>query len=235
MDAIWKLSLSVAALLALSAAASADDAPNRQLECWTLLNLDDGAVMTLPIGKEQFELVTMTLNGMEYAAAYVSDGLEHRWHINPEEGEARSDYQVIVNADLTAGYYDFTGLEVGEEREAQTLFFCGFTAETRYQTSNTEAAAVNSGELAVYMALIRQKIERNWAAPASAGAELKCAVRVRQVPGGDVTGVTILTCNGDDAVRRSVEAAIYRSSPLPEPSDPSLFDRNILLNLSIRQ
>ena len=85
MDAIWKLSLSVAALLALSAAASADDAPNRQLECWTLLNLDDGAVMTLPIGKEQFELVTMTLNGMEYAAAYVSDGLEHRWYINPEE------------------------------------------------------------------------------------------------------------------------------------------------------
>ena len=79
--------------------------------------------MTLPIGKEQFELVTMTLNGMEYAAAYVSDGLEHRWYINPEEGEeVSSDYQVIVKADLTAGYYDFTGLEVGEEREANTVF-----------------------------------------------------------------------------------------------------------------
>ena len=60
----WTTSLSVAALLALSAAASADDASSRQLECWTLLNLDEGAVMTLPIGKEQFELVTMTLNGM---------------------------------------------------------------------------------------------------------------------------------------------------------------------------
>ncbi|MCP4303085.1 MAG: cell envelope integrity protein TolA [Gammaproteobacteria bacterium] len=96
-------------------------------------------------------------------------------------------------------------------------------------------AAVDSGALAVYMAQIRQKIERNWSAPASAGAELQCSVRVRQVPGGEVVGVSILTCNGDDAVRRSVEAAIYRSSPLPEPSDPSLFDRNILLNLSIRQ
>jgi len=96
-------------------------------------------------------------------------------------------------------------------------------------------AAVDAGELAVYMALIRQKIERNWSAPASAGAEMKCSVRVRQVPGGEVIGVTILTCNGDDAVKRSVEAAIYRSSPLPEPSDPNLFDRNILLNLSIRQ
>jgi len=96
-------------------------------------------------------------------------------------------------------------------------------------------AAVDSGALAVYTAQIRQRIERNWSAPASAGAELKCSVRVRQVPGGEVVGVTILSCNGDDAVRRSVEAAIYRSSPLPEPSDPSLFDRNILLNLSIRQ
>ena len=230
----WMTSQSVAVLLALSTAATADDASSRQLECWTLLNLDEGAVMTLPIGKEQFELVTMTLNGMEYAAAYVSEGLEHRWHINPEEGDVRSDYQVIVKADLTAGYYDFTGLEVGEEREAKTVFFCRFTAETRYQTSNTEAAA-ESGALAVYMAQIRQKIERNWSAPASANAELECSVRVRQIPGGEVIGVTILSCNGDEAVRRSVEAAVHRSSPLPEPSDPSLFDRNILLNLNIRQ
>ena len=96
-------------------------------------------------------------------------------------------------------------------------------------------AAVDSGALALYMAQIRQKIERNWSAPASADAELKCSVRVRQVRGGEVVGVTIVSCNGDEAVRRSVEAAIYRSSPLPEPSDPNLFDRNILLNLSIRQ
>ncbi len=126
----WTTSLSVAALMALSGAASADDASSRQLECWTLLNLtDDDAVMTLPIGKEQFELVTMTLNGLEYKATYVADGLEHRWHINPEEGEVRSDYQVIVNTDLTAGYFDFTGVEDGDEREAETAFFCRFIAE----------------------------------------------------------------------------------------------------------
>ena len=98
-----------------------------------------------------------------------------------------------------------------------------------------QLAAVDSGALAVYMAQIRQRIERNCAVPASAPAELECSVRVRQVPGGEVVGVTILSCGNDAAVHRSVEAAIYRSSPLPEPSDPSLFDRNILLNLSIRQ
>ena len=111
-------------------------------------------------------------------------------------------------------------------------------AEERQMEIDIESnrlAAVNSGEQAVYMTMIRQKIVRNWNAPASAGKELECSVRVQQIPGGDVTGVTILSCNGDDAVKRSVEAAVRNSSPLPEPSDPSLFDRNILLNLSIRQ
>jgi colicin import membrane protein len=111
-------------------------------------------------------------------------------------------------------------------------------AEERQMEINAEAErleAVNSGEMEVYMAMIRQRVERNWSAPASAGAELECSVRVRQVPGGEVTGVTILTCNGDEAVKRSVEAAIYKASPLPEPSNPNLFDRSILLNLSIRQ
>ena len=128
--------------------------------------------------------------------------------------------------------------DIQRQREENERIRKELEAEERQAEIDAEEnrlAAVDSGELAVYMALIRQKIERNWNAPASAGAELKCSVRVRQIPGGDVTGVTILTCNGDDAVKRSVEAAIYRSSPLPEPSDPSLFDRNILFNLSIRQ
>lgn len=128
--------------------------------------------------------------------------------------------------------------DIQRQRDENVRIRKELEAEARQAEIDAEEnrlAAVDAGELAVYVAMIRQKIERNWAAPASAGAELKCSVRVRQVRGGEVTGVTILTCNGDEAVRRSVEAAIYNSSPLPEPSDPSLFDRNILLNLSIRQ
>jgi len=122
-----------------------------------------------------------------------------------------------------------------EENERQRKELEAEERQAEINAEENRLAAVDSGELAVYMALIRQKVERNWSAPASANAELKCSVRVQQIPGGEVIGVKILTCNGDDAVKRSVEAAIYRSSPFPEPSDPSLFDRNILLNLSIRQ
>jgi colicin import membrane protein len=128
--------------------------------------------------------------------------------------------------------------DIERQREENDRIRLELEAEGRQAEIDAEAdrlAAVNSGEMEVYMAMIRQKVERNWSAPASAGAELECSVRVRQVPGGDVTGVTILSCNGDEAVQRSVKAAIYKSSPLPEPSNPSLFDRSILLNLSIRQ
>ncbi|MCG8371054.1 MAG: TonB C-terminal domain-containing protein [Proteobacteria bacterium] len=96
-------------------------------------------------------------------------------------------------------------------------------------------AARNSAEMAAYQFAIAQQVRRSWAVPASAGPETRCTVRVTQLPGGEVVGVNIIGCNGDEAVRRSVEAAIRRASPLPEPSDPNLFDRNLTLNLTLER
>lgn len=88
-------------------------------------------------------------------------------------------------------------------------------------------AAMNSGALARYQYAIQQRIQRNWVRPASARPGLECVVNVRQLPGGEVVGATIGQCNGDEAVQRSIEAAVFKASPLPEPEDPNLFDRNL--------
>ncbi len=96
-------------------------------------------------------------------------------------------------------------------------------------------AARNSAEMAAYQFAIAQKVRQSWAVPASAGPETRCSVRVTQLPGGEVVGVNIISCNGDEAVLRSVEAAIRRASPLPEPADPDLFDRNLTLNLTLER
>lgn len=90
--------------------------------------------------------------------------------------------------------------------------------------------AIESGALAQYVALIRQRVERNWARPGSARPGLSCEVHVTQIPGGEVVNVRIGACNGDDAVRRSIEAAVMRASPLPPPDDPSLFERNLIFD-----
>lgn len=89
------------------------------------------------------------------------------------------------------------------------------------------AAAADSGALAEYVGLIRQKVERNWVPPASARPGLECEVIVNQLPGGQVGDVRLGRCNGDDAVRRSIEAAVRKSDPLPLPADPALFERNL--------
>jgi colicin import membrane protein len=89
------------------------------------------------------------------------------------------------------------------------------------------ASAADSGALAEYVDLIRQKVERNWIPPASARPGLECEVLVNQLPGGTVGDVRVGRCNGDDAVRRSIETAVRRADPLPLPSDPALFERNL--------
>jgi len=104
-------------------------------------------------------------------------------------------------------------------------------AQLREQMAAEEArnAAERSGLLAQYIALIGQKIERNWIRPPSAKPGLECVVQVTQIPGGQVVAVKVVRCNGDDAVIRSVEAAVYQASPLPDPADPSLFERRLQL------
>jgi colicin import membrane protein len=88
-------------------------------------------------------------------------------------------------------------------------------------------SAAAAGLLDQYAEVIRQKVERNWIRPASARQGLHCVVLVKQIPGGEVVDVRVVECNGDAAVVRSIEAAVFRSSPLPPPPNPSLFDRSL--------
>ncbi len=88
-------------------------------------------------------------------------------------------------------------------------------------------AARSSGALASWQAQITARIQRAWLRPPSAKAGIECILDVTQVPGGEVTNVRLGACNGDQAVRDSIVAAVYRASPLPPPPDPSLFERNL--------
>ncbi|HEY3487311.1 MAG TPA: cell envelope integrity protein TolA, partial [Gammaproteobacteria bacterium] len=74
---------------------------------------------------------------------------------------------------------------------------------------------------------IQQKVERHWIKPPSASSGMICRLVIRQIPGGEVISVEIETSGGDAAFERSVEQAIYMASPLPEPPDPRVFDRDL--------
>ncbi len=100
-------------------------------------------------------------------------------------------------------------------------------AEIDAESNRLDAMAASAE--AVYIFAIQQKISRNWVRPPTAVAGIECVVNIRQLPGGEVVSVSIGACNADSTVRRSIEAAVYKASPLPAPADPSVFDRNLRL------
>jgi colicin import membrane protein len=85
----------------------------------------------------------------------------------------------------------------------------------------------SSGAMMSWIGQIANRIQRAWLRPPSAKPGIDCVVHVTQVPGGAVTSVKVGECNGDAAVRESIESAVMRASPLPPPPDPALFERDL--------
>ena len=124
--------------------------------------------------------------------------------------------------------------DIQRQREENERIRRELEAEERQAEIDAEArrlAAADSPEMAAYTFAMAQKIRRSWAVPASANEDTVCVVRVRQTRTGDVISANIVSCNGDEAVRRSVEAAVMRASPLPRPSNPDLFREDLRITL----
>lgn len=122
--------------------------------------------------------------------------------------------------------------ELKRQADADAKAQAAKEAELKAQLAAEEGrtSAVNAGLLNQYIALIQQKVMRNWIKPPTARAGLECEVRVAQAMGGTVLSVEVGRCNGDGAVRTSIEQAVQSASPLPAPPDPRLFERNLIFN-----
>ena len=75
----------------------------------------------------------------------------------------------------------------------------------------------SDAELAGYKAAVEQRVKRNWLRPANTADDLTCEVVVRLLPDGGVQSVRIVRSSGNGAFDRSVEAAVFKSDPLPKP------------------
>ena len=97
-----------------------------------------------------------------------------------------------------------------------------------------EMQVAQAGVVDRYRALIEQHIYRNWNRPPSARAGVECNLTITQAQGGVVLSVKIGDCNGDAAMRQSIENAVLKASPLPPPPDPRAFERIVNLKFKPR-
>lgn len=140
-----------------------------------------------------------------------------------KEVEARRQAQARAEAERKEQERQLRLAEAQEKTERE--------ADLRRSLAAEQSAAARSGPaLANWESMIAAKITRAWLRPPTARTGIECMLYVTQVPGGEVTQVRIGECNGDQAVRESIEAAVYRASPLPPPPDPALFDRNLKID-----
>lgn len=79
-----------------------------------------------------------------------------------------------------------------------------------------------------YVKLIERHVGKKWIKPASTTKDMFCEVIITQNRAGTVLSVKTEKCKGDKAFQQSVERAVLRASPLPDPPSADVFDRNIL-------
>ena len=133
---------------------------------------------------------------------------------------------------------------VEEERLKQLEAMREHDAELQRQAAAQEALQeqvakeqreFRAGQMATlsqqYQLAIRQQVTDNWLRPPTAREGLRCTLRIVQIPGGEIISANIAgACNGDEATRRSLVAAVERAGSLPYRGFEDVFEREIDFN-----
>ena len=99
------------------------------------------------------------------------------------------------------------------------------------QIKAAHAAAARNKAIADYLSRIRGKIRGNIVVPPEIKGNPEAIFEVTQLPSGEiVTGsVRLKRSSGHAALDAAIERAILKSSPLPKPPQPDLFERSLEL------
>ena len=85
-------------------------------------------------------------------------------------------------------------------------------------------------DMEAYITVIKQSVLANW--KPNRGEDMnKCVVVLAQTFRGEVLNVVFEECAHEAPVRKSIEDAVYLSSPLPLPVNTDCFERTLKISL----
>ena len=189
-------------------------------DSWGAIFNENAPVLVVATINKDEKTGKIKVSGKSLETKYYLDGIDHRWDWD--------NYSFVIEPDGDAAYYVFSDEETTtpdhnftcRQREIEAL-------QKAINEEDEPMQALNSNEMPAYQFALQQKVLRNWAPPSSAPAGLDCLVQVRQSATGEVISANVVSCNGDTAVERSIEAAVYKASPLPLPENAVLFDPDL--------
>ena len=88
-----------------------------------------------------------------------------------------------------------------------------------------QTAAARSRGFADYAGKIRGKIRGNTVLPQAIQGNPEAVFEVTQLPSGEVISVRLKKSSNNPNLDAAIERAILKSSPLPKPDQPELFQR----------
>jgi colicin import membrane protein len=104
-------------------------------------------------------------------------------------------------------------------------------ASAEPEGSTRAGSDVANDLLSQYAGLIQEVVTNNWRRPRNTPAGIRCTLRVRQIPGGEVIGVTVGSpCNADPAIQQSIIEAVESASPLPYMGFEAVFQSSLNFN-----
>jgi len=123
---------------------------------------------------------------------------------------------------------------LAEQRLAQLANARSRDAAEAAAQSDAQASGANGaddGLRARYAAALQAAILAKWTRPDSVPIGSTCRLSIRQLPGGQVMGVEVVSpCAYDEQGRRSIEAAVLKAQPLPYAGFEAVFSRTLTLN-----
>lgn len=113
------------------------------------------------------------------------------------------------------------------EREERQRVAANTQARLAAQAEAEQRASASKRGLADYASKIRGKVRGNIVLPPGIAGNPEAVFEVSQLPTGEVLAVRLKRTSGNPSLDTAIERAILKSSPLPRPDDPSLFQRTL--------
>ena len=120
---------------------------------------------------------------------------------------------------------EMAALRAQAEREAQIRA----QAEAQVRAREAAEATAQSKSLADWISRIQAKVKGNVIVPSELAGNPEAIFEVVQLPTGEIIDAKLRKSSGNRAYDDAVQRAILKSSPLPRPDRPDLFQRALTL------